>query len=147
MAPMIFTKSICSKERIEIFNNGNMMRDFNYIYDKVNASIKLIEKQVNHYKIISKEYSYPCCTSSAPEKIINIGNQESISIMNFTELLEKEIGIKVIKTFKEFQLCVIQPTSASTELLHNWTGLKPYKSIIKRIRYFIEFYKSYYPLN
>ena len=79
--------------------------------------------------------------------LINIGNQESISIMNFTELLEKEIGIKVIKTFKEFQLCVVQPTSASTELLHNWTGLKPYKSIIKRIRYFIEFYKSYYPLN
>tara|TARA_B100000161_G_C33333803_1_gene316989 strand:+ start:140 stop:583 length:444 start_codon:yes stop_codon:yes gene_type:complete len=147
MAPMIYTKSICSRERIEISHKGNMMRDFTYIYDTLNATKKLIEKQFNYYKIINKEYSYPCSTSSAPDKILNTSNQESIAIMNSTELLDIEIGFKVIKTFNEFQLYDIQSTSPSNKLLHNWTGLKPYKSIIKRIRYFIEFYQSYYPLN
>ena len=147
MAPMIYTKSICSRERIEIIHKGNMMKDFTYIYDTVNATKKLIEKQFNYYTIISKEYSYPCCTNSAPDKILKIGNQESIAIMNSTELLEIEIGIKVIKNFNEFQLYDIQSIFASTELLHNLTGLKPYKSIFKKISYFIEFYKSYYPLN
>ncbi len=146
MAPMIFTKSIFSREPIEIFNNGNMMRDFTYIDDAVNATIKLIEKPAYADKTFDKECPNPS-SSWAPYRIFNIGNQESIPLMNFIELLEKEIGIKAIKTFKEFQLGDVQSTSASTELLNNWTGLKPYTSINKGIRNFIEWYKSYYDLN
>ena len=92
MAPMIFTKAIFEKKPIEIFNNGNMMRDFTYIDDVINAIIKLIHKPA----IIDEEFDKlnPNPSSSwAPYRIFNIGNQESIPLMNFIEILENEIGI------------------------------------------------------
>ena len=90
------------------------MRDFTYIYDTLNATKKLIEKQFNYYKIFDKECPYPCSTSSAPDKILNTSNQESIAIMNSTELLEIEIGFKQqLRLLTNSQLYDIQSTSPS----------------------------------
>ena len=145
MAPMIFTKAIFEKKPIEIFNNGNMMRDFTYIDDVINAIIKLIHKPA----IIDEEFDKfnPNPSSSwAPYRIFNIGNQESIPLMNFIEILENEIGIKAIKNFKEFQKGDVQSTFASIKLLEKWTGFKPYTPINIGIRKFIDWYKNYYHL-
>ena len=145
MAPMIFTKAIFEKKPIEIFNNGNMMRDFTYIDDVINAIIKLIHKPA----IIDEEFDKlnPNPSSSwAPYRIFNIGNQESIPLMNFIEILENEIGIKAIKNFKEFQKGDVQSTFASIKLLEKWTGFKPYTPINIGIRKFIDWYKTYYHL-
>ena len=145
MAPMIFTKAIFEKKPIEIFNNGNMMRDFTYIDDVINAIIRLIHKPA----IIDEEFDKlnPNPSSSwAPYRIFNIGNQESIPLMNFIEILENEIGIKAIKNFKEFQKGDVQSTFASIKLLEKWTGFKPYTPINIGIRKFIDWYKNYYHL-
>ena len=145
MAPMIFTKAIFSKKPIEIFNNGNMMRDFTYIDDVVDAIIKLIDKPAKIDEEFDKLNPNPS-SSWAPYRIFNIGNQESIPLMNFIEVLEKEIGIKAIKNFKEFQQGDVQSTSASIKLLQKWTGFKPYTSINEGIKKFIDWYKTYYHL-
>ena len=145
MAPMIFTKAIFEKKPIEIFNNGNMMRDFTYIDDVINAIIKLIHKPAIIDEEFDKLNPNPS-TSWAPYRIFNIGNQESIPLMNFIEILENEIGIKAIRNFKEFQKGDVQSTFASIKLLEKWTGFKPYTPISKGIRKFIDWYKTYYHL-
>ena len=145
MAPMIFTKAIFEKKPIEIFNNGNMMRDFTYIDDVINAIIRLIHKPAIIDEEFDKLNPNPS-TSWAPYRIFNIGNQESIPLMNFIEILENEIGIKAIKNFKEFQKGDVQSTFASIKLLEKWTGFKPYTPINIGIRKFIDWYKTYYHL-
>mgnify|MGYP001196067213 FL=1 len=145
MAPMIFTKAIFEKKPIEIFNNGNMIRDFTYIDDVINAIIRLIHKPAIIDEEFDKLNPNPS-TSWAPYRIFNIGNQESIPLMNFIEILENEIGIKAIKNFKEFQKGDVQSTFASIKLLEKWTGFKPYTPINIGIRKFIDWYKSYYHL-
>ena len=145
MAPMIFTKAIFEKKPIEIFNNGNMMRDFTYIDDVINAIIRLIHKPATIDEEFDKLNPNPS-TSWAPYRIFNIGNQESIPLMNFIEILENEIGIKAIKNFKEFQKGDVQSTFASIKLLEKWTGFKPYTPINEGIRKFIDWYKNYYHL-
>ena len=145
MAPMIFTKAIFEKKPIEIFNNGNMMRDFTYIDDVINAIIRLIHKPATIDEEFDKLNPNPS-TSWAPYRIFNIGNQESIPLMNFIEILENEIGIKAIKNFKEFQKGDVQSTFASIKLLEKWTGFKPYTPINIGIRKFIDWYKTYYHL-
>ena len=145
MAPMIFTKAIFEKKPIEIFNNGNMMRDFTYIDDVINAIIRLIHKPATIDEEFDKLNPNPS-TSWAPYRIFNIGNQESIPLMNFIEILENEIGIKAIKNFKEFQKGDVQSTFASIKLLEKWTGFKPYTPINIGIRKFIDWYKNYYHL-
>ena len=145
MAPMIFTKAIFEKKPIEIFNNGNMMRDFTYIDDVINAIIRLIHKPAIIDEEFDKLNPNPS-TSWAPYRIFNIGNQESIPLMNFIEILENEIGIKAIKNFKEFQKGDVQSTFASIKLLEKWTGFKPYTPINIGIRKFIDWYKNYYHL-
>ena len=145
MAPMIFTKAIFEKKPIEIFNNGNMMRDFTYIDDVINAIIRLIHKPATIDEEFDKLNPNPS-TSWAPYRIFNIGNQESIPLMNFIEILENEIGIKAIKNFKEFQKGDVQSTFASIKLLEKWTGFKPYTPINVGIRKFVDWYKNYYHL-
>ena len=145
MAPMIFTKAIFEKKPIEIFNNGNMSRDFTYIDDVINAIIRLIHKPAIIDEEFDKLNPNPS-TSWAPYRIFNIGNQESIPLMNFIEILENEIGIKAIKNFKEFQKGDVQSTFASIKLLEKWTGFKPYTPINIGIRKFIDWYKNYYHL-
>ena len=143
MAPMIFTKSIFEGVPIRIFNNGDMMRDFTYIDDVVEIIIKLINKPALGNKKFNTNEPEPS-TSWAPHRIFNIGNQEPIRLMDFVESLEKEIGINAKKTYEGFQQGDVKSTYASIDSLEEWIGYKPYTSISKGIRDFVEWYKIYY---
>jgi len=146
MAPMIFTKSIFEGKPIRVFNNGDMMRDFTYVDDVVDSIIKLIEKPALANKNFNKNHPEPS-TSWAPHRIFNIGNQEPIPLMDFIRTLEKEIGIKAKKTYEGFQEGDVKSTHACIESLQEWIGYKPYTSIDKGVRDFVEWYKIYYNFN
>ena len=146
MAPMIFAKSIFEGIPLKIFNNGDMMRDFTYIGDVVDVIIKLIEKPAVANKNFDTTKPEPS-TSWAPHRIFNIGNQEPIRLMDFVKSLEKEIGINAKKTYEGFQQGDVKSTYASIDSLEDWIGYKPYTSINKGIRDFVEWYKIYYNLT
>jgi len=146
MAPMIFTKAIFSKSPIEIFNHGNMWRDFTYVDDVIESIIRLINNPAK--RIIKNKLDIESSeTSMAPNEIFNIGNNNPIKLLDFIEILEDEIGIKAIKKYREMQKGDVEKTFADSTLLSEKTGFSPKTSIRRGIKEFISWYKEYYRIN
>ena len=143
MAPMIFTKSILSKQPIKIFNNGLMSRDFTYVSDVVNCIIKLIDKPAKENDSFDLKNPDPA-SSWCPHQIFNLGNSKVINLMDFIEILEKEIGEKAIKVFEPMQPGDVKDTFAETKKIYDYIGFKPSTDIEKGIKNFILWYKKYY---
>ena len=143
MAPMIFTKSILSGEPINIFNRGEMSRDFTYIEDIVNC----IKRLINHPPQGNKFFDFKNPDSSSswcPHQIFNLGNNKVVSLMDFIKILESEIGKKAIKNFDEMQKGDVKDTFAETTKIYNYIGYKPSTTIQEGIKKFINWYKKYY---
>tara|TARA_A100000164_G_scaffold319283_1_gene300817 strand:- start:2367 stop:3398 length:1032 start_codon:yes stop_codon:yes gene_type:complete len=143
MAPMIFTKSIFSKQKIKIFNNGDMFRDFTYIDDVVEIIFRLTKRPATKNQYFDKNNPDPA-TSWAPFRIFNIGNNNPISLMQFIKALEKEIGIEAEKEFLEMQLGDVKSTHSKNELIREWTNYEPITELEDGIKRFISWYRSYY---
>ncbi len=146
MAPMIFTKAIFSGKPIDIYNFGEMWRDFTYIDDVVESIIKLIDKPAEKRDAFDKKNPDPSI-SWAPHEIFNIGNNSPIKLIEFIQLLEQEIGIKAIKKFKSIQKGDVEKTFSDNSLIEKKTGFKPNTSIKKGIKNFIDWYKEFYILK
>jgi len=143
MAPMIFTKSIFSKQKIKIFNNGEMFRDFTYIDDVVEIIFRLIKRPARKNKDFDKNNPDPA-TSWAPFRIFNIGNNNPISLMKFIKALEKEIGIEAKKEFLEMQPGDVKSTHSNNQLIREWTDYEPTTKLEDGIKKFISWYCSFY---
>ena len=143
MAPMIFAKSIFQKKPINVFNYGKMQRDFTFINDIVEGIFRCCFKKPESHngdKYVSQnEVSF-----SSPHKIFNIGNSKPIELLEFIELLEKNIGNKAIKNFTEIQSGDVIKTYANTEKLQNWIDYSPSTSIEEGVELFVNWYKDYY---
>ncbi len=145
MALFLFTKSIFNNEPINLFNHGKHNRDFTYIDDVVNSIIKLINQPPNK----NKEYDFlnpNPSISDARYRILNIGNSDTISLIDFIRIIEDEIGIKAIKHYKDFQLGDVENSCANTDRLSDITGFKPYTPLEEGIKNFIKWYKDYYKI-
>ncbi len=143
MAPMIFTKAILSKKPIKIFNHGKMFRDFTFIDDVIDALLRLIDKPATPNLKFKKDYPDPS-SSWCPYRIFNIGNSNSISIMDFISALEKEIGISALKQFEPMQKGDVEKTYANTDELEEYIGYKPNTSLENGLNKFVEWYKIFY---
>tara|TARA_B100000161_G_C33557799_1_gene419042 strand:- start:3474 stop:4511 length:1038 start_codon:yes stop_codon:yes gene_type:complete len=143
MAPMIFAKSIFDKKPIDVFNHGNMQRDFTYIDDVIEGIFRCCFKPATPN--ISFDSKNPEASSSfAPHRIFNVGNSNPVSLLKFIEIIEEEIGIKAIKRFKSIQPGDVMATSADISKLHKWIGFRPEISIKDGISFFIRWFKNYY---
>ena len=143
MAPMIFTKAILSGDEINIFNNGEMMRDFTYIDDVVDAIVGCIYKCAKSSESFDRNNPDPSI-SFAKHKIFNVGNGNPIKLMKFIELLELSIGKRAKKIFKPMQTGDVRATSASINNLGDWIGYKPKVNHVEGIEKFVRWYKSYF---
>ena len=143
MAPMIFTKSILENKPIKIFNNGDMSRDFTYIDDVVTITKKLIKRPAASNKDFNRSSPDPS-SSWNPYKVFNVGNSNVIKLMDFINILEKEIGKKAKKTYLEMQPGDVQYTYADTSEIEKWVNFKPHVPIDLGIKKFISWYKEFY---
>ena len=143
MAPMIFTKAIISKRPIKIFNYGNMSRDFTFIDDTVEYIYRLLDKPPKINKSANQKKS-TIDESWAPFRILNVGNGNPLSLMNFINLLESEIGICTDKLFIEMKKEDVRETAADITKIVNLTGYRPKKLIVDGIKEFINWYKDFY---
>ncbi len=143
MAPMIFAKSIFENKPINIFNYGNMQRDFTFVDDIIEGVFRCCFKkpQLSDFESdkISGEKKF-----SVPHQIFNIGNSKPIELLDFIKILEEKIGIKAIKNFKEIQSGDVVKTFANTQKLNSWIDYSPSTSIDKGVDLFIKWYKEYY---
>ena len=146
MAPMLFTKAIFSGKPIEIFNFGNMTRDFTYIDDVIEIILRLINKPATSDKYFDNNSPNPS-TSWACHRTFNLGGNKPILLKSFIELLEKEIGIKAKKNYIEMQPGDIQETYSNNSLINEWTGYTERTKINVGIQRFIHWYKDFYNID
>ncbi len=143
MAPMIFAKAIFENTPLKIFNNGKMQRDFTYIDDVAEAIFKLIQKPAISDLNFKTNNPNPS-TSWAPHRILNIGNNDPIELLEFIKILEKLIGRKAKKNYLPMQKGDVVKTWADTNLIKSYIGFKPYTNIQDGLEKFVNWYKGYY---
>ena len=143
MALFKFTDAIYKEKPIEVFNNGNMIRDFTFIDDIVEGIKRVIAKPPNSEKNFNRK-NPKLGSSWAPYKIFNIGNSNPTPLMEYINSIEKAIGKKAKINFKPMQMGDVQCTSADTKALEEWINFKPNTSIDVGISKFIDWYRAYY---
>ena len=143
MSPMLFTKAILADEPIQVFNHGDMMRDFTYIDDIVASVNETLFKTAMPNINFDGQHPDPA-TSHAPYRIFNIGNSHPVPLMQFIETIEDALGKKAIKRMMGMQAGDIKITSADTSELNQWVNFKPNTSIREGVKRFIDWYKTYY---
>ena len=143
MAPMIFADLILNKKPINVFNNGNMSRDFTYISDIVEAIYKCCLKIPFADKNFYDKEPEPS-TSFAPHRIFNVGSNNPINLINFIEKLEAELGVKAIKKMQPMQPGDVQSTFADVSKLNEWINYKPKTSFDRGIHLFANWYREYF---
>jgi UDP-glucuronate 4-epimerase len=133
MAPFIFTKSILEEKEINVFNNGDMKRDFTYVDDIVEGIIRLI------WRIPSGDQY-----DNTPFKIYNIGNGEPVQLMDFIRCLEEALGRKALLNYVEMQPGDVISTWADCSSLEQDTGFRPNTKLSLGISKFAGWYKDFY---
>ena len=132
MATWIFTKKIINKEPIDVYNNGNMERDFTYIDDIVAGTISVLDS-------INKE-------GLKLSKVYNIGNNKPENLLSFISVIENYLNIKAIKKFKPIQPGDVIKTYADISDIKNDFNFLPTTSIKEGVPKFIDWYKLYHKL-
>ena len=143
MAPMIFTKSIISGEPIEIFNKGDMYRDFTYIDDVVDTIFKIIKLPATKDNNFNNKKPLPN-TSWAPFRIYNVGNGNPVSLLKFIEILEENLKIKSKKILKPMQPGDIQSTYSNISSIEKLIGKTHKTTLEEGLKFFVDWYKNYY---
>jgi UDP-glucuronate 4-epimerase len=143
MALFIFTEKIMRGEAIEVYNFGNMERDFTYIDDIVEGVWRVLNKIPMGDVEWDGKKSDPA-TSAAPYRLFNIGNQRPVSLLHFIELIEKNLGRKSDKMLKPLQPGDVISTCADISDLQRYVGYAPATSIETGITRFSEWFKTYY---
>ncbi|MBG5913896.1 NAD-dependent epimerase/dehydratase family protein, partial [Providencia stuartii] len=143
MALFKFTKAILAGEPIDVYNNGNLSRDFTFIDDIVEGVIRIsdIIPQAD-----PENGSLSPAQSRAPYRLYNIGNGQPVKLTDFITALEKSLGKKAIKNFLPMQAGDVYTTWADTEDLFKVTGYRPQVSIEQGVQAFVNWYQSYYHL-
>ncbi|MEM1039268.1 MAG: SDR family NAD(P)-dependent oxidoreductase [Pseudomonadota bacterium] len=144
MAYFKFTKSIFEGTPIDIYNYGEMQRDFTYVEDLVQGIRLLIDTPPQEPSDPSTVPNFDTLSPVAPYRMVNIGNAQIEKLMDFIEALEDAIGIKAKKNFVDMQKGDVTATWADTHLLRHLTGFAPATNIQQGTAKFVRWYRSYY---
>ena len=142
MAMFIFATAIVDGKPLRLFNNGNMRRDFTYVDDVTEAVVRLADRVPIPEPAWSGDAPDPC-SSLAPWRIYNIGNNRTVEVSRVVELLEKEFGRPAIKVMAPMQPGDVSETRADVDDLMRDVGFRPSTSIEEGIKRFAAWYREY----
>ena len=140
MALFKFTKGILEGTPIDIYNNGDMFRDFTYVDDLVNAIQKLIHAIPGGEE---SRVSGDSLSPVAPYRVVNIGNSVKVRLLDFIEAIESELDSKAIRNYLPMQEGDVPATWANANLLQNLTGYSPNTSYKQGVKKFVAWYRTY----
>ena len=143
MAPMIFARAILSDQKIDVFNRGQMSRDFTYIDDIVDGVLGVIDKPATSNVDFNPLAPEPS-SSKAPFKVFNIGNGNPTSLMSFIALLANVLGKKPQINMLAMQPGDVPATAADVLAIQHWIGFRPNIGIQDGVAKFAEWYLDYY---
>lgn len=141
MALFKFAKGILEDTPIDIYNNGDMWRDFTYVSDLVRGIRELIDAVPGGIETAVEGDSL---SPVAPFRVVNIGNSDKVRLMDFVEAIEEEIGRKAIRNYMPMQTGDVPATWADTSILQQLTGYKPHTPFREGVADFVRWYREYY---
>ncbi|RPG89273.1 MAG: NAD-dependent epimerase [Candidatus Puniceispirillum sp. TMED245] len=146
MALFMFTRAMLAGDTINVFNNGQMVRDFTYIDDIVEGVIRVLDKVAEPNPDFDPLQPDPQ-TSKAPFRVFNIGNGNPTPLMDYIGALESALGITAKKNMMPMQPGDVPATSADTSELLKWVGFAPDTDVRDGVKRFAEWYLAYHGRN
>ncbi len=143
MALFKFTKGILEGTPIDIYNNGDMWRDFTYVTDLVRGIRLLIDAVPGGPETAVEGDNL---SPAAPFRVVNIGNSDKVRLLDFIEAIEDELGRKAIRNYMPMQTGDVPATWADASVLQQLTGYKPETGFREGIREFVHWYRDYYSI-
>ncbi len=143
MALFLFTKAILEGRPIDVFNHGQMRRDFTYIDDIVEGVIRTSDHTAPPNTVWDSDCPDPA-TSKAPYRIYNIGNNNPVELMHLIGTLEQALGRTAVKNMLPMQLGDVPATYADVAALEQDVGFAPKTSIETGVARFVAWYRAYY---
>lgn len=141
MALFKFTKGILEGRPIDIYNNGEMWRDFTYVTDLVRGIRGLIDAVPGGPETAVKGDSL---SPAAPFRVVNIGNSTKVRLLDFVDAIEAELGQKAIRNYMPMQTGDVPATWADASMLQQLTGYRPKTDFREGVAHFIRWYRDYY---
>lgn len=145
MAMWLFTSAILEDRPIKLFNHGNMRRDFTFVDDVVESVVRLVPKPANRNPNWSGEKPDPA-SSAAPWRVFNIGNSQSVELLDVVALLEEALGKKAKRELLPMQPGDVPDTFADVSALEREVGFRPKTPIAEGVKRFVDWYRAYHRL-
>jgi UDP-glucuronate 4-epimerase len=139
MALFKFAKAILASEPIDVYNNGQMVRDFTYVDDLAEAIVRLTDAVPGNTPVEGDSLS-----PVAPFRVVNIGAGQQTGLMDYIGALESALGRTAIKNYMPMQAGDVPATEASHALLQRLTGYAPTTSPVEGVRAFVDWYRAHY---
>lgn len=143
MALFLFTKAIMNGSPIDVYNYGNMQRDFTYVDDIVEGVVRVLDRIAEPNSAYDSTLADPA-TSNSPYRVFNIGNNNPVPLLDFVACIEDAVGKKAEKRLLPLQDGDVPATYANTDALKDWVGFVPGTSIQTGIQNFVAWYRDYY---
>ena len=144
MALFKFTKGILEGTPIDIYNNGEMWRDFTYVEDLVRGIRLLIDAAPERPETPADVPEGDSLSPVAPFRIVNIGNSDKVRLLDYIEAIEEALGQKAIRNYMPMQTGDVPATWANADLLQALTGYKPQTDFRDGVAQFVKWYRDYY---
>ena len=143
MAPYKFTQKILAGETIDVYNYGDMRRDFTYVTDLVEA-IYLLIGTVPVRPVDGVINSGDSLSPVAPWRVVNIGNSDAVQLTDFIKAIEEATGLKANRSLMPMQAGDVAETYADTSLLQSLTGYQPKTNVRNGMKAFVKWYRDFY---
>jgi UDP-glucuronate 4-epimerase len=129
MSPMLFARAIMEGKPIQVFNHGDMQRDFTYVDDVVEATLRVLDRPA---------------PGTPPHRVLNVGNHQPVRLLDYIALLERALGREAIKELRPMQPGDVPATYADTRELHEAAGFAPATPLAEGLARFADWFKRYY---
>ncbi|KWV96314.1 NAD-dependent epimerase/dehydratase family protein [Erythrobacter sp. AP23] len=144
MALFKFTRAMLEGEPIDVYNHGDMMRDFTYVEDLVEAIRRLVDTAPERPQSPEDIAEGDSLSPVAPWRVVNIGNSQPVQLGEMIAAIEDALGIEAKRNLMPMQPGDVPATWADAQLLHSLTGYVPKTDIREGVQRFVEWYRDYY---
>jgi UDP-glucuronate 4-epimerase len=139
-----FVEAMLEGQPIDIYNHGDMYRDFTYVEDLVRGIRLLIDAVPVRPADASEIAEGDSLSPAAPFRVVNIGNSDKVRLLDFVDAIEAELGMPAIRNYMPMQLGDVPATWADATLLERLTGFKPNTPVGEGIARFVAWYRDFY---
>ena len=143
MALFKFTRAMLANEPIDVYGQGQLVRDFTYIDDIVEGVLRVLDKPATPDPAFNPQAPHPG-RGQAPYRVFNIGNNQPTVLMDYIAAIEAALGVQASKRLLPVQPGDMTATAADTRALAEWVGFAPNTAVSDGVARFVQWFKEFY---